>query len=175
MTSMPRPGSELSTAVGADPYTQPTHCRVDASAMIEQRSCRYCYPDALAQSLHERAANMNTTVFETITVAQPVTISVPSQATASGELQTIDLGQLLYVDGGGNGFWSDLGYNALNLGKASVNGLVNTANWLLPKTVDVNLGIVKAHFEPSPIGKPFRDDPRAKIGHPPDRQLAAGH
>ncbi|HEX3481271.1 MAG TPA: hypothetical protein VHT91_39935 [Kofleriaceae bacterium] len=119
---------------------------------------------------------MNMTIFETISVAHPSTAVGPSP-TEMDVLQSIDLAQLEYVNGADLGsFVHNVGYRALNLAKASVNGAVNTYNWGKPESVDVNLGVIKAHFEPKPIPRPFGDDPLQKaVQGPNQRALPPGH
>jgi len=78
-------------------------------------------------------------------------------------LQQIDGDQLTTITGGGNdlSFWD----RAKNLGKAAVNGVVNTVNAVMPDEIKAGdpAGRVSATWNDlGKIGKPFQDDPLAK-------------
>lgn len=65
---------------------------------------------------------------------------------------------LLADVGGGNGFWE----NAKNLGKAAVNGGVNTLNFFHDHPINAGkFGTFSVGG--SRIDKPFKDDPLSKV------------
>ena len=104
---------------------------------------------------------------------QLITTNLAVLHSSPSALPTIDLAQLALVTGGD--FWGDVGYNALNLGKATVNGLVHTANFLLPESLDVGVArgpvSANAHWDIGKIETPFKDDPLSKVGHPPQKHV----
>jgi hypothetical protein len=78
-------------------------------------------------------------------------------------LQQIEGDQLTAITGGAKdrSFWD----RAKNLGKAAVNGAVNTVNAVMPDEINASdpAGRVNATWSDlGKIGKPFRDDPLAK-------------
>jgi hypothetical protein len=85
---------------------------------------------------------------------------------SSDPFATIDTDSLSSVTGGYS--WSDFGHDALNLGKAAVNGGANTLEFLREHPISVGAG-PKGSFSvnvggDNRINAPFHNDPLSQIG-----------
>jgi hypothetical protein len=73
----------------------------------------------------------------------------------------IDIEMLTRVGGGDSGgFWQDM----QNLGKAAVNGGVNTLNFVHDHPIELGK-FGKFTIGGDRIEKPFKNDPRSQVGH----------